>query len=147
MYKRQILLSDISLNATYIAKKNILRHNLKNVSVIQSNWFSKIPKKKFDVIVSNPPYINKSDPHLKDKGLFYEPREALISEQEGYADIIEIIKISPKFLTPSGTLYIEHGYNQHKEVHQLFVDNNFTKIKHNEDLNGIIRVTSGKIKI
>jgi release factor glutamine methyltransferase len=142
-----ILLSDISLNATYIAKKNILRHNLKNVSVIQSNWFSKIPKKKFDVIVSNPPYINKSDPHLKDKGLFYEPREALISEQEGYADIIEIIKISPKFLTPSGTLYIEHGYNQHKEVHQLFVDNNFTKIKHNEDLNGIIRVTSGKIKI
>ena len=142
-----ILLSDISLNATYIAKKNILRHNLKNVSVIQSTWFSKIPKKKFDVIVSNPPYINKSDPHLKDKGLFYEPREALISEQEGYADIIEIIKISPKFLTPSGTLYIEHGYNQHKEVHQLFVDNNFTKIKHNEDLNGIIRVTSGKIKI
>ena len=142
-----ILLSDISLNATYIAKKNILRHNLKNVSVIQSNWFSKIPKKKFDVIVSNPPYINKSDPHLKDKGLFYEPREALISEQEGYADIIEIIKISPKFLTPSGTLYIEHGYNQHKEVHQLFVDNNFTKIKHNEDFNGIIRVTSGKSKI
>ena len=45
------------------------------------------------MIVSNPPYINKSDPHLKDKGLFYEPREALISEQEGYADIIEIINL------------------------------------------------------
>jgi len=143
----KILLSDISLNATNIAKKNILRHKLKNISVIQSDWFSKIPKKQFEVIVSNPPYINKSDVHLKDEGLLYEPQEALISKQEGYADIIEIIKISPKFLKPNGTLYIEHGYNQHKKVHQLFLDNNFIKIKQNEDLNGIIRATSGKIKI
>ena len=143
----KILLSDISLNATNIAKKNILRHKLKNISVIQSDWFTKIPKKKFEVIVSNPPYIDKSDVHLKDKALLYEPQEALISKQEGYADIIEIIKISPKFLKPNGTLYIEHGYNQHKKVHQLFLDNNFIKIEKNEDLNGIIRATSGKIKI
>ena len=143
----KILLSDISLNATNIAKKNILRHKLKNISVIQSDWFTKIPKKKFEVIVSNPPYIDKSDEHLKDKALIYEPQEALISKQEGYADIIEIIKISPKFLKPNGTLYIEHGYNQHKKVHQLFLDNNFIKIEKNEDLNGIIRATSGKIKI
>ena len=142
-----ILLSDISLNAIDIAKKNILRHKLRNISVIQSDWFTKIPKKKFEVIVSNPPYIDKSDEHLKDKALIYEPQEALISKQEGYADIIEIIKISPKFLKPNGTLYIEHGYNQHKKVHQLFLDNNFIKIEKNEDLNGIIRATSGKIKI
>jgi release factor glutamine methyltransferase len=142
-----ILLSDISLNAIDIAKKNILRHKLKNISVIQSDWFTKIPKKKFEVIVSNPPYIDKSDVHLKEKALIYEPQEALISKQEGYADIIEIIKISPKFLKPNGTLYIEHGYNQHKKVHQLFLDNNFIKIEKNEDLNGIIRATSGKIKI
>jgi len=142
-----ILLSDISLNAINIAKKNILRHKLKNISVIHSNWFTKIPENKFEVIVSNPPYIDKSDVHLKDKALLYEPQEALISEQEGYADIMEIIKISPKFLKPNGTLYIEHGYNQHKKVHQLFLDNNFIKIEKNEDLNGIIRATSGKIKI
>jgi release factor glutamine methyltransferase len=142
-----ILLSDISLNAIDIAKKNILRHKLRNISVIQSDWFTKIPKKKFEVIVSNPPYIDKSDVHLKEKALIYEPQDALISKQEGYADIIEIIKISPKFLKPNGTLYIEHGYNQHKKVHQLFLDNNFIKIEKNEDLNGIIRATSGKIKI
>jgi release factor glutamine methyltransferase len=142
-----ILLSDISLNAINIAKKNILRHKLKNISVIQSDWFTKIPKKQFEVIVSNPPYIDKSDPHLKDEGLLYEPREALISAQEGYADIIEILKTSPNFLKPNGTLYIEHGYNQYKKIHQLFLDNKFTKITHNEDLNGIIRATSGKIKI
>jgi release factor glutamine methyltransferase len=142
-----ILLSDISLNATNIAKKNILRHKLQNISVIQSDWFAKIPKKQFEVIVSNPPYIDKSDPHLQDEGLLYEPQEALISEQEGYADIIKIIKLSPKFLKPNGTLYIEHGYNQHKKVHQLFLDNNFTKIEHNADINGVIRASSGKIKI
>lgn len=142
-----ILLSDISLDALKVAKKNILRHKLKNISVKQSNWFSDIPKKKFDLIISNPPYIDKSDEHLKDEGLLYEPKEALISKQEGYADIIKIIKISPKYLGPNGTLYIEHGYNQHKKVYQLFLDNNFIKIKQNEDLNGIIRATSGKIKI
>jgi len=142
-----ILLSDISLNAIDIVKKNILRHKLKNISVIQSDWFTNIPKKKFEVIVSNPPYIDKSDPHLEDEGLLYEPQDALISEQEGYADISEIIKLSPSFLKPNGTLYIEHGYNQHKKIHQLFLDNNFKKIEQNEDLNGIIRATSGKIKI
>jgi len=142
-----VLLSDISLNAINIAKKNILRHKLKNISVIQSDWFSNIPKKKFEVIVSNPPYINKSDPHLQNKGLLYEPQDALVSEQDGYADILEIIKVSPRFLKPNGTLYIEHGYSQHKKIHQLFLDNNFKKIKQNEDLNGIIRATSGKINI
>jgi len=142
-----ILLSDISFNAIDIAKKNILRHKLKNISIIQSDWFTNIPKKKFEVIVSNPPYINKSDPHLQNKGLLYEPKDALVSEKEGYADILEIIKLSPRFLKPNGTLYIEHGYNQHEKIHQLFLDNNFIKIKQNEDLNGIIRATSGKIKI
>tara|TARA_B100000768_G_scaffold50703_1_gene49488 strand:+ start:2247 stop:3149 length:903 start_codon:yes stop_codon:yes gene_type:complete len=142
-----VFLSDISLDALKIAKKNILQHKLKNISVKHSNWFSDIPKKKFDVIISNPPYIDKSDEHLKDEGLLYEPKEALISKQEGYADIIKIIKISPKYLKPNGTLYIEHGYNQHKKVYQLFLDNNFIKIEKNEDLNGIIRATSGKIKI
>ncbi|MDB4039863.1 peptide chain release factor N(5)-glutamine methyltransferase [Methylophilaceae bacterium] len=142
-----ILLSDISFNAIDIAKKNILRHKLKNISIIQSDWFTNIPKKKFEVIVSNPPYINKSDPHLQNKGLLYEPKDALVSEKEGYADILEIIKLSPRFLKPYGTLYIEHGYNQHEKIHQLFLEHNFIKIEQNEDLNGIIRTTSGKINI
>ena len=143
-----ILLSDISLNAINIAKKNILRHKLENVSTIQSDWFTNIPKKnQFDIIVSNPPYIDKSDPHMQDKGLLYEPHDALISEQEGLADILKIVKCSPSFLKPNGTLYIEHGYNQHKKIHQLFIGSNFTKIEQNEDLNEIIRATSGKIKI
>ena len=97
--------------------------------------------------MSNPPYINKSDSHLKNKELLFEPKNALISKQEGYADIIKIIKLSPKFLNSNGVLYIEHGYNQSKKIKELFLKNNFIKIKQKKDLNGIIRITSGEIKI
>ena len=142
-----ILLSDISLKALHIAKKNILRHKLKNISVIQSDWFTNIAKKKFDIIVSNPPYIDKSDPHLRNTELLYEPQHALISEKEGYGDILKIVRQSPKFLKQKGALYIEHGYNQHEKIHGLFLENNFIKIEQNRDLNGVIRTTSGNIKI
>ena len=142
-----VLLSDISSDAIDVAKKNILFHKLKNVSTIKSDWFTNITNKKFDLIVSNPPYINKSDSHLKNKELLFEPKNALISKQEGYADIIKIIKLSPKFLNSNGVLYIEHGYNQSKKIKELFLKNNFIKIKQKKDLNGIIRITSGEIKI
>jgi release factor glutamine methyltransferase len=143
----EILLSDISFKALNIANKNILRHKLKNISVIQSDWLANIANKKFDIIVSNPPYIDKSDPHLKNTELLYEPQDALISEKEGYGDILEIVRHSPRFLKQKGALYIEHGYNQHEKIHQLFLDNDFINIKQCEDLNGVIRATSGNIKI
>ena len=142
-----VLLSDISSDAINIAKKNILFHKLKNISTVKSDWFTNIANKKFDLIISNPPYINKSDSHLKNKELLFEPKDALISEQEGYADIIKIIKLSPKFLNSNGALYIEHGYNQSKKIKELSLKNNFIKIKQKKDLNGIIRITSGEIKI
>ena len=142
-----IVLSDISKKALNIADKNILRHKLKNISTIQSDWFENIRKRKFDIIVSNPPYIDKSDPHLENKELLYEPKKALISEQEGYADIVKIITLSPKFLKHKGALFLEHGYNQHEKINQLFSDNNFINIEQNQDLNRIIRSTSGKFKI
>tara|TARA_B110000090_G_scaffold164754_1_gene182397 strand:- start:242 stop:1144 length:903 start_codon:yes stop_codon:yes gene_type:complete len=142
-----ILLSDISSKALAIANKNVSRHKLKNVSTIQSNWFENIMNKKFDIIVANPPYIDKLDPHLKNKELLYEPEKALISEQEGYADILKIITLSPKFLKHKGALFLEHGYNQYEKTNKLFLDNDFIDIRQNEDLNGIIRSTSGKFKI
>ena len=140
-----ILASDISSKAIAITKKNISEHKLKNIMALKSNWFSNIPNKKFDLIVSNPPYIDMADPHLENKSLMYEPKNALISKQKGFGDILKIIKKSPGFLKPEGRLYIEHGYNQHKKVYQLFLDYNFIKIEQYKDLNGIIRVTSGKI--
>ena len=145
--KAKVLLTDMSSEALNITKKNIFFHKLKNISTIKSDWFEKISNKKFDLIVSNPPYINKTDTHLKNKELLFEPKNALISEQKGYADITKIIKLSPHFLKSNGALYIEHGYNQSRKVKELFKKNNFTKIKQKQDINKIYRITSGVIKI
>ena len=145
--KAKVLLTDMSSKDLNISKKNIFFHKLKNISTLKSDWFEKIPNKKFDLIVSNPPYINKKDTHLKNKELLFEPKNALISEQKGYADITKIIKLSPNFLKSNGALYIEHGYNQSRKVKELFKKNNFTKIKQKQDINKIYRITSGVIKI
>jgi len=145
--KANVLLTDMSSKALNISKKNIFFHKLKNISTLKSDWFEKISNKKFDLIVSNPPYINKTDTHLKNKELLFEPKNALISEQKGYADITKIIKLSPNFLKSNGALYIEHGYNQSRKVKKLFQKNNFTKIKQKQDINKIYRITSGVIKI
>ena len=145
--KAKVLLTDMSSEALNITKKNIFFHKLKNISTIKSDWFEKISNKKFDLIISNPPYINKRDTHLKNKVLLFEPKNALISKQKGYADITKIIKLSPKFLRANGALYIEHGYNQSRKVKELFQKNNFVKIKQKQDINKIYRITSGQIKI
>ena len=145
--KAKVLLTDMSSEALNITKKNIFFHKLKNISTIKSDWFEKISNKKFDLIISNPPYINKRDTHLKNKVLLFEPKNALISKQKGYADITKIIKSSPKFLRANGALYIEHGYNQSRKVKELFQKNNFVKIKQKQDINKIYRITSGQIKI
>ena len=84
---------------------------------------------------------------MRNTELLYEPQHALISEKEGYGDILKIVRLSPKFLKQKGALYIEHGYNQHEKIHRLFLENNFIKIEQNRDLNGVIRTTSGNIKI
>ena len=145
--KAKVLLTDMSSEALNITKKNIFFHKLKNISTLKSDWFEKISNKKFDLIISNPPYINKRDTHLKNKVLLFEPKNALISKQKGYADITKIIKLSPKFLRANGALYIEHGYNQSRKVKELFQKNNFVKIKQKQDINKIYRITSGQIKI
>ncbi|MGE4596884.1 MAG: peptide chain release factor N(5)-glutamine methyltransferase [Methylophilaceae bacterium] len=142
----EVLISDISLKALEISKKNISYHNLKNIQTIQSNWMKNIPSNKFDIIVSNPPYINEYDNHLSIPELSYEPKIALISKEDGYADIAQIIQQSPKFLKKNGVLYLEHGFDQSEKIKHLFSENHFINIKQYYDLNKIIRVTSGKIK-
>jgi len=144
--KAKVLISDISLKALEISKKNISYHSLKNIQIIQSNWMKNIPSKKFDIIVSNPPYINENDKHLIASELSYEPKISLFSKEDGYADIAQIIHQSPKFLTQNGVLYLEHGFDQSEKIKHLLSENRFINIKQYYDLNKIIRVTSGKIK-
>lgn len=139
---KEIILIDKSKRALRVTTKNIKRYQIKNVQVIESNWFNNLPKQKFDFIVSNPPYIKPNDPHLK--FLSHEPKSALISKSDGLLDISHIASKSKNFLKKNGYLYIEHGYNQAKDVRDIFLKNNFQNIETFKDLSGNDRITKGK---
>ncbi len=142
-----IIATDLSTQALSIAKQNAVAHHTKNIQFIQSNWFNKIPDSKFDLIISNPPYIANNDLHLSQGDVRFEPKSALTAEDRGLSDIKKISTQAHNFLTPTGTLLIEHGYNQHEAVQAIFKSFNYHNIKTHPDLSGNPRVTTGQWKI
>ena len=144
--KSNVLLTDISIKAIEVAKKNIEANCLQNIHCVHSNWFKNIDNSVFDIIVSNPPYISKEDPHLKQPELTKQPQVALVSNDKGLQDIRTIVGNASEYLSKTGMLLIEHGYNQANKVKQIFTDNKLNHIEQHKDINNKIRVTSG-IKI
>ena len=140
----EIVCSDMSLEAIKVTKKNMLMNSL-NVSLINSNWLAAFKDECFDLIVSNPPYINPSDPRVLSDGLKFEPIEALVSDCGGFKDIEQIVKESSKSLHNSGYLFLEHGYDQSDKVVSIFENYDFSQIRTFKDLNGDDRVCSGKL--
>ncbi len=144
-----ILALDASQAALDIAIENAQNLKIPNVDFILSDWFSALNQKdstqKFDIIVSNPPYIETSDEHLRQGDLRFEPKSALESGQDGLDDIRNIISQAPQYLNAPGWLLFEHGYNQAEKVAALLQQAGFSKVSHAQDLAGINRVTSGCI--
>lgn len=139
-----ILATDQSLKALEIAKMNARDLQLdQHVTFVQSNWFEDISEINFDLIVSNPPYIDLDDIHLQST-IKYEPQEALVAENHGIQDIEKIIKKSHPFLKMGGWVILEHGFDQAKKVSDLLSTNHFSQIKTHNDLNNNFRVTLGK---
>lgn len=122
-------------------------HNAKlnklDVQFKVSNWFSQIAHEKFDLIVSNPPYIDPKDPHLKQGDVRFEPRSALVSDNEGLSDLEQIINLSRNFLMDRGRLLVEHGYNQGQKVRDLFSFYSYDQVYTVRDYGGNERVTLG----
>ncbi len=145
----KITITDISLKALKVANKNIKRHKVKNINSFKSNWFDEIKEKElFDLIISNPPYISKGDLHLTNPELNYEPLGALVSDNNGFADIFKIIDRAPNFLNVKGILLIEHGYTQATKIKSFLQQKSFDSIQQYRDINQKIRVTSAsKIKV
>ena len=140
----EVICSDMSLEAIKVTEKNMLMNSL-NVSLVNSNWLAAFKNECFDLIVSNPPYINPSDPRVLSDGLKFEPIEALVSDCEGFKDIEQIVKESCKSLNNSGYLFLEHGYDQADQVVSIFENYDFSQIRTFKDLNGDDRVCSGKL--
>ena len=136
---------DASRAALNIAIENAQNLNITNVHFVLSDWFTTLHGNTFDMIVSNPPYIETNDRHLKEGDLRFEPISALASGMNGLDDIREIIDSAALHLNPHGWLLLEHGYNQAETVAKLLMRAGFTEISHALDLAGIQRVTLGRL--
>ena len=137
--KWEVSASDQSSEALVVAQLNAKSP----IDFYCGSWFEPLPKKKFDLIVSNPPYISEKDPHLED--LRFEPIEALVSGNDGLDDIRLIISQSPQYLNKGGLLLLEHGYDQKKKIVKL-LDKSFTNIKSFQDLNKVDRAILAELR-
>lgn len=141
----QVLAVDISVEALKVAQTNAIDNRVDNIEFMQSSWYDTLvthTEQLFEVIVSNPPYIDESDLHLS--RLQSEPISALTAPNHGLADIEHIVRQAPTYLKADGLLAIEHGYDQGASVRQLFLNGGFKSVKTIQDYGGNDRVTLGQ---
>ena len=143
--KRQISLDiigvDLMPDVVELAQSNAERNKL-NVKFLQSRWFENITG-KFDLIVSNPPYIDAQDEHLRQGDVRFEPLSALVANDAGYADLRHIIELAPSYLNSNGALLLEHGWQQGEKVRSIFQENHWEMVETVRDYGDNERVTLG----
>lgn len=141
----QITACDICADALAIARNNAKLLAINNIKFVLSDWFINIPTDEFNAIISNPPYIAATDPHLLQGDVKFEPSKALISGNDGLESLKYIITHAKNFLAADGFVIIEHGYNQGTEVNKLLKLHNYHNIICWQDLSGNDRVSCGFI--
>lgn len=135
--------TDVSPEALIVAHKNSRQFHAGNVEFREGSWFKALPAGvRFNYIVSNPPYIEPDDEHLKN--LRYEPLSALTDGEDGLSCLKEIIHGAMPWLAPEGMLVVEHGYNQGAACRELFTAAGFMYVATQKDLGGNDRITYGK---
>ncbi len=134
---------DISADAVQLATQNAHALTISNAIFLQSDWFAELIPQRFDAIVSNPPYIDADDPHLREGDVRFEPRRALVAAQQGLADIEKIIQQAPAFLKSKGWLLFEHGFAQGPDVRTLLSRGGFQQVSTWNDWGGRERVSGG----
>lgn len=132
-------------DAVDLANRNRLNLAIDNVRVLQSNWFSALSGQQFEMIVSNPPYIDEHDPHLAQGDVRFEPLSALVAGASGLADIMLIIDQSRRVLSAGGYLLLEHGWQQGEAVRDAFTRAGYQAVETCRDYGGNERVTLGRI--
>ena len=141
----QIIALDVSTDALALARENAANLGANNVKLIQSNWFSAVATDtKFDLIVSNPPYIVPGDAHLMQGDLRFEPAIALADAVDGLESYRQLARGAIKHLKAGGWLVVEHGYDQGESVPALLRKSGFTAITTQRDLAGQPRVTAAR---
>lgn len=140
----QVVATDLSAAALRIAQSNARRLGLGNVRFCQGDWLAPLAGERFDLIVSNPPYIAGDDPHLAQGDLRFEPMLALASGPDGLAALRAIVTHAPAHLRPGGWLLLEHGWQQGEAVRALLHAAGFRDVASVCDLEQRERVTFGR---
>ena len=137
----QFYATDLCGDALSVAKNNAKHLGLTNIVFEHSDIMQHTPPGTFDVVISNPPYIDPTDPCLKTADLRYEPQHALAAAQHGMAIIRRIIKVAAEILSNDGHLYLEHGTTQGNQVRAACISAGLTNISTHQDLAGHDRIT------
>lgn len=138
--------TDLYENALDVARRNAAKFGLP-IDFISANWLD-LPQRsateRFDIIVSNPPYIRDNDEHLSGDGVAHEPLTALVSGTDGLEDLATIVQKAKSFLRPGGWLLLEHGYDQGEAVRELLSANDYNNRETLTDHAGNDRVSKGR---
>ncbi|HEC13377.1 MAG TPA: peptide chain release factor N(5)-glutamine methyltransferase [Acidiferrobacteraceae bacterium] len=140
----QIVATDIADKAIAVARQNALNLGLGNIEFRQGDWFAPLSDAQFDLIVSNPPYVRQTDPHLVEGDVQFEPTAALASGAQGLDAIYKLVTQASTFLAERGWLVLEHGYDQAEAVRDLLQGAGFSHCTMYRDLNDQPRVSEGR---
>ena len=144
MPQARVVATDISGEALTLARENAAALGIDNISFVQGSWLEPLADMTFDIIASNPPYIDAQDPHLSEGDVRFEPVPALVSPENGLADIRQIAETGMPNLAKGGRLFFEHGYAQGEAVRAIFSAYGYGDISTVQDLSGQDRVTMGR---
>jgi release factor glutamine methyltransferase len=143
--RARVLATDRSEGALEVARRNARALGLANVECVQSDWFDEVPRGlRFDLIVSNPPYIAEGDPHLGQGDCRHEPLSALVADAQGLSDLQTLVAQAPQWLTPGAWLLLEHGWDQAAAVRALLGASGLIDVASWQDLAGVDRVSGGR---
>jgi len=136
--------TDASEAALAVARENAHRLGLDRIEFLAGHWFQAIGERRFDLIVSNPPYIAEGDPALTAPDLTFEPQSALVAGPTGLEALANLVSAAPRHLKKGGRLVLEHGRDQAAAVRKLLERAGFSTIRSFPDLAGHERVTSAR---
>jgi release factor glutamine methyltransferase len=138
--------TDLNEDAVALARRNAERNHLSRVVFHCGSWFAAVPKRQcFDLIVSNPPYIDPMDEHLGQGDVRFEPLSALAAQNSGLADLELIARQSTEYLRSNGWIVLEHGYQQGNAVRQILLEKGFSKVQTFKDYGSNERFSTGQL--
>ena len=140
----RVLAIDLSQEALAVAIGNALKHEIENVKFVQSDWFSKLRGRQFDLIIANPPYVESDDIGFSSGEIRHEPRLALDGGHHGMRAITHLVPAATHYLKPGARLILEHGYQQAESIRQLFAAQHYQDIHSRQDYAGLDRFSLGQ---